>query len=179
MPWHTGFAVGGWAAGADGLGATLGLLLVTTSFIVFLWSVVGLIRPAWGRLPGRAAALGIWLLSVALFVAGSAMLPDAPDTGLRNTQPAERSQATGSQRQSAPRADRTVTAAEYARLATGMTYRQAVEIIGFEGEELSRSEIAGITTVMYQWTNPGFSGANMNAMFQDGGLIQKAQFGLE
>ena len=76
--------------------------------------------------------------------------------------------------------NRTVTAAEYARLTTGMTYRQAVEIIGFEGEELSRSEIAGITTVMYQWTNSGlFSTANMNAMFQDGRLVTKAQFGLE
>ena len=161
---------------------TIGAAMVTASFIVFLWSVVGLIRPAWGRLPSRTAAFGIWLLSVALLVAGSAMLPDAPDTGLRSTQPAESAgTGTGSQRQSAPRADRTrtVTAAEYARLATGMTYRQAVEIIGFEGEELSRSEIAGITTVMYQWTNPGFSGANMNAMFQDGRLVQKAQFGLD
>ena len=157
---------------------TIGAAMVTASFIVFLWSVVGLIRPAWGRLPSRTAAFGIWLLSVALLVAGAAMLPDAPDTGLRSTQPAE-SAATGNQWQSAPRADRTVTAAEYARLATGMTYRQAVEIIGFEGEELSRSEIAGITTVLYQWMNPGFSGANMNAMFQDGRLVQKAQFGLD
>ncbi len=158
----------------------MGPLLVTASFIVFLWAVVGLIRPAWGRLPGRAAAVGVWLLSVVLLVAGSAMLPDAPDTGTQSARPAGRSQATAGQRQVAPsRADRTVTAAEYARLTTGMTYRQAVEIIGFEGEELSRSEIAGITTVMYQWTNRGFSGANMNAMFQDGRLIQKAQFGLE
>lgn len=158
----------------------MGPLLVTVSFVVFLWAVVGLIRPAWGRLPGRAAAVGVWVLSVVLLVAGSAMLPDIPDTSPRSTQPTERPQATTS-RQAAPppRADRTVTAAEYARLTTGMTYRQAVEIIGFEGEELSRSEIAGITTVMYQWTNRGFSGANMNAMFQDGRLIQKAQFGLE
>lgn len=158
----------------------MGPLLVTASFIVFLWAVVGLIRPAWGRLPGRAAAFGVWLLSVVLLVAGGAMLPDAPDTGARSTQPAGRSRTTTGQRQAAPsRADRTVTAAEYARLTTGMSYQQAVGIIGFEGEELSRSEIAGITTVMYQWTNPGFSGANMNAMFQDGRLVTKAQFGLE
>ena len=70
----------------------------------------------------------------------------------------------------------TVTAAEYRQLTTGMTYDQAFEIIGFHGEELSRNEIAGILTVMVQWTNR--DGGNMNAMFQNGRLIQKAQFGL-
>ena len=69
-----------------------------------------------------------------------------------------------------------VTSAEYTQLTTGMSYRQAVAIIGFPGEELSRVEIAGITTVMYQWMNP--TGANMNAMFQNDRMVQKAQFGL-
>ena len=71
---------------------------------------------------------------------------------------------------------RTVTAAEYSLLQAGMSYQEAVEIIGFPGEEISRSDIAGITTVMYQWTNRDFS--NMNAMFQNGALVTKAQFGL-
>jgi uncharacterized membrane protein YdbT with pleckstrin-like domain len=70
----------------------------------------------------------------------------------------------------------TVTAAEYRQLDTGMSYARAVEIIGFQGTELSRNEIAGITTVMLQWTNR--DGGNMNAMFQNGRLVQKAQFGL-
>ena len=69
-----------------------------------------------------------------------------------------------------------VTSAEYTQLTTGMSYRQAVAIIGFPGEELSRVEIAGTTTVMYQWMNP--TGANMNAMFQNDRMVQKAQFGL-
>jgi len=30
---------------------------------------------------------------------------------------------------------------------------------------------------MYQWVNPG--GSNMNAMFQNNKLIEKAQFGLQ
>ena len=70
----------------------------------------------------------------------------------------------------------TVTAAEYRQLTTGITYDQAFEIIGFHGEELSSNEIAGISTVMVQWANR--DGGNMNAMFQNGRLIQKAQFGL-
>jgi len=70
----------------------------------------------------------------------------------------------------------TVTMAEFSRLQTGMTYQQAVEIIGTAGEEMSRSDLAGYTTVMYGWKNA--DGSNMNAMFQNGGLINKAQFGL-
>lgn len=69
-----------------------------------------------------------------------------------------------------------VTMAEFAQLQTGMTYDQVVEIIGAPGEELSRSDIGGFTTVMFAWKNANAS--NMNAMFQNGGLVNKAQFGL-
>lgn len=64
-----------------------------------------------------------------------------------------------------------------------MSYSEAATLLGREGEEISRNRIAGIPnlmepieTVMFQWTNPGFS--NMNAMFQNDRLISKAQFGL-
>ncbi|MNS25889.1 hypothetical protein D3C72_577940 [compost metagenome] len=70
-----------------------------------------------------------------------------------------------------------VTYAKYQQIRNGMTYSQVAAIIGFDGEELSRNQIAGITTVMYQWQNK--NGANMNAMFQNGALIQKAQYGLK
>ncbi len=68
--------------------------------------------------------------------------------------------------------------ANYTRLKTGMTYPQVVEILGKEGTELSSNEIGGYRTVMYQWEGEGFA-ANMNAMFQNGKMIQKAQFGLK
>ena len=71
---------------------------------------------------------------------------------------------------------RSVTADEYRQLSTGTTYREAVAIIGFRGEELSRVDLAGTTTIMYQWMNA--DGSNMNAMFQNDQLVQKAQFGL-
>lgn len=71
-----------------------------------------------------------------------------------------------------------VTLANYNRLEKGMSYAQVVAILGEPGTELSRSFIANITTVMYQWMGQGSLGANMNAMFQDDKLISKAQLGL-
>ncbi len=69
-----------------------------------------------------------------------------------------------------------VTKAEFDQITEGMTYEQVVGIIGASGEVLSSSDIVGIKTVMYSWANS--NGSNMNAMFQDSRLIQRAQFGL-
>jgi hypothetical protein len=71
-----------------------------------------------------------------------------------------------------------VTMAQFKQLEIGMTQEQVFEEIG-PGEELSRNDIGGYTNVMYQWEGEGSLGANMNAMFQNGKLIQKSQFGLE
>jgi hypothetical protein len=70
-----------------------------------------------------------------------------------------------------------VNKANFDRIRTGMTYAQVVAILGQSGEELSRSELAGIVTIMYSWKKP-LSIGNMNAMFQNGKLVSKAQFGL-
>ena len=70
-----------------------------------------------------------------------------------------------------------VTMSKYDQLETGMTYAQAESILGKSGEEMSKNELGGTSTVMYMWQNPG--GSNMNAMFQDDALVQKAQFGLQ
>ena len=67
----------------------------------------------------------------------------------------------------------------YNRLKTGMTYAQVVQILGKEGEELSSNEIGGYTTVMYKWDGDAGWGANMNAMFQNGKMNSKSQFGLK
>lgn len=69
-----------------------------------------------------------------------------------------------------------VTKAEYDQIREGMTYDQVVRIIGAPGDEQSRTDLAGFTTVMYAWMNS--NGSNMNAMFQNGELVSKAQFGL-
>jgi hypothetical protein len=62
------------------------------------------------------------------------------------------------------------------QIQNSMTYEQVQAIIGTAGEEISRSNIAGYSTVMYSWKN--WNGSNMNAMFQNDQLVTKAQFGL-
>ena len=55
----------------------MGMILVTASVAVFVWAVVGLIRPTWARLPSRAASVGVWGLSVVLFIIGGALMLDS------------------------------------------------------------------------------------------------------
>lgn len=74
--------------------------------------------------------------------------------------------------------DCTVTKAKYDAVKNGMTYSQVASILGCDGEELSSSEMAGFKTIMYMWDGNSLGG-NMNAMFQNGKLVQKAQFGLK
>lgn len=64
----------------------------------------------------------------------------------------------------------------YDQIQEGMSYSDVVRIIGVAGTEQSRSTFAGITTVLYGWSNS--NGSNMNAMFQNDKLITKAQVGL-
>jgi hypothetical protein len=73
---------------------------------------------------------------------------------------------------------------EYQKVNEGLSYREVVQIIGAEGEELSRNKIQeipgvmeSVETIMYQWVNK--SGSSMNAIFQNDKLIQKTQFGLK
>lgn len=77
-----------------------------------------------------------------------------------------------------------VTKGQYNSIHTGMTYEEVYNIIGVHGEELSQNKIEGvkgvmpsITTVMVAWTNP--DGTGMNAIFQNGKLNSKSQFGLD
>lgn len=71
----------------------------------------------------------------------------------------------------------TITLAQFNQIQNGMTYQQVVQIIGRQGTVISENNIVDIHTIMYQW-EAGFM-ANMNAMFQNDKLMQKAQFGLK
>lgn len=71
-----------------------------------------------------------------------------------------------------------VTLSNFNRIHEGMTYQEVVSILGSRGELISSSTVGTIKTEMYMWEGE-FLGANMNAMFQDGKLVSKAQFGLE
>jgi hypothetical protein len=89
---------------------------------------------------------------------------------------ASRSSTLASERDTSHRSASGVTLAAYMQIQNGMTYEQVQAIIGTDGEEISRSNIAGYSTVMYSWKN--WNGSNMNAMFQNDQLVTKAQFGL-
>lgn len=70
-----------------------------------------------------------------------------------------------------------VTMANFNRLQKGMTYAQAVQILGKEGKQESVMEGGGIKIVMYKWDAD--DGATMSAFFEDGKLDTKFQFGLK
>jgi hypothetical protein len=72
-----------------------------------------------------------------------------------------------------------ITAAEFSAIQTGMSPDEVAAIVGSPGEVISESDVAGYRTVMVQWDGETGFGANANAMFQNGRLIQKSQFGLE
>ena len=81
----------------------------------------------------------------------------------------------------APEPKKGITKAEFDQIQNGMTYEQVVQIIGSEGEVMSESGQKGdqYYTVMYTWEGESGFGANANAMFQGGKMVNKAQFGLK
>lgn len=93
-----------------------------------------------------------------------------------STAQAERRQAELKALQEANAARPQMNAANFAKIREGMTYEEVVAIVGQPSQLLSSSEIGGIKTVMYQW-DAGLV-ANANAMFQNGKMVSKAQFGL-
>ena len=68
-----------------------------------------------------------------------------------------------------------VSLAAYDRIRPGMSYEDVGGLIG-RGTETNRTARGDITMVMYEWRLPG--GANVNVVFENNRLIQKAQFGL-
>jgi len=68
-----------------------------------------------------------------------------------------------------------VTLANFNRIQPGMSYQQVVDILGKQGTVSAESHLAGYHTIIYSWNGPKNDGANMNATFQNGRLINKAQ----
>lgn len=72
-----------------------------------------------------------------------------------------------------------ISKSEFEALQTGMTYSEAVALIGGEGELSSQVDVAGYDTKLYTWQGEGSIGANANVTFQNDSLTSKAQFGLK
>jgi hypothetical protein len=88
----------------------------------------------------------------------------------------ERWKAEREEREAVEAARPQMNATNFGRIREGMTYEEVVAIVGEPSQLLSSSQIGDIQIKMYQW-NAGIV-ANANAMFQDGKMISKAQFGL-
>ena len=71
----------------------MGGIVVTVSVVVFLWAVVGLIRPELARLPNRASSVGVWIISVVLFIIGGALMPDDETSSVASAPVTDRREA--------------------------------------------------------------------------------------
>ena len=65
--------------------------------IMLTISVVGLIRPDWARLPNRVSTVGVWILSVFLFIIGGALLPSNEMSSVASTLTTDRFQTASAQ----------------------------------------------------------------------------------
>lgn len=172
-PLGTKRTIGGLAVG---LGALLTLASATTAFFGFLAMWIGAAMLMSGSLIvrwGIGFIFAIVSMAIGMSVGGHTFSPAvepsttvAPATGAVSSNPSRNEPRSG------------ITMANYERLRDGISYREAVAILGKPGTELSRSDLAGITTVMYSWEGSSF-GSNMNVMFQNDRLVSKAQFGLK
>jgi hypothetical protein len=70
------------------------------------------------------------------------------------------------------------TLQEFYELEIGMPYAAARDIIGCEGEILSQVSLGGTNSVMVGWDAQTAMFGNMNATFQNGRLVSRAQFRL-
>ena|SRR5215203_4185339 len=71
-----------------------------------------------------------------------------------------------------------VSAAQFAQLRVGMTYADVIAVIGCTGYVMVDQSAGRPPTVMYSWQGQGIPGANMNAIFHNGRLVMKRQFGI-
>lgn len=122
---RTRIVVGGVGAlGLVALAAVLapriaGSLMITFSIIAFLWAAIGLLKPAWARLPDRMAAVWVWAISFGLFLGGGALLAPPPEVsnsnGLTAAESPEEREARVAARMAATAAERERAAAQERR----------------------------------------------------------------
>lgn len=75
------------------------------------------------------------------------------------------------------KADSGLSMDKYNQLKNGMSYKEAVAIMGSEGEEMSSSEIGKYKTVSYKWSGDNFQ--FIFAVFQNDKMLSKSQTGLK
>jgi hypothetical protein len=80
-------------------------------------------------------------------------------------------------REEARTSNANVTMRMYEVIQPGCSADLAFRILGMRCQELSRSDIGGVTTSYYMWQNA--DGSNLSLMFQNGSVAIRGQFGLK
>ncbi|MBY0621686.1 DUF3862 domain-containing protein [Sphingomonas ursincola] len=71
-----------------------------------------------------------------------------------------------------------ISKSEFDSIRIGMTHQQVADIVGSPGEIMSESAYGGTRIVLVQWEGETGLAAAANAMFENGRLFQKTQYGL-
>lgn len=119
---------------------------------------------------GVVAVIGLVVLSK---LAGGGK--DAPPASAPAAAPA--ADAPAAEPTEAPKA-KGLTLAQFEAIPSGATYDEVVALIGEPKATISESEIMGVKSAMYQWEGAALA-SNMTAMFSDGKMVTKSQFGLK
>ena len=115
--------------------AVIGPMLAVLALGVFLWAVVGLIRPEWARLPNRASAVKLWAVSVAILVLGAVITPPPTEAELAERRAAAEAREDAQVERAAERA-----ATEAAREAEEAAAREAEAVAAVERERAEAAE---------------------------------------
>jgi hypothetical protein len=163
--------------------AVLGVLSTLGLIVFIIWLIISAIRKRKKKTP----LIGLITCFIILCIAAGSTDNSGNSDSQINSETSTSAQpddpipavAATEQPRKTPANKATITLDEFNKIQTGMTYDKVVSIIGGYGVVISESDIGDTETIMYQWDGEGSLGANSNAMFQDGKLISKAQFGLE
>jgi len=122
-----------------------------------------------------------WFWVIAIIIIGAVANPGGEEPTATAPQSSSQSGQATAQPTQEPENEPTMTKAEFDAIQNGMTYEEVVSIVGGEGELMSETGSPGdpLHTVMYMWQGEGDIGANANAMFQGGKMVNKAQLGLK
>lgn len=160
------------------LGGTLGAPLGWITSPIVLLILNNVMKKKDGKQPNRFL---VWSL-IGIVGAPISLAPVVSNMNTASTSSSNTSITSGGNSgasNTAPKDTSGVNMENYSKIQTGMSYEEVVAILGKQGEEMSSNDIGGYRTIMYKWDGDTGFGANMNAMFQNGKLIQKAQFGLK
>lgn len=117
----------------------------------------------------------LWVIAAIVVIAAASSNGGNDGNGTNNSTTTEENNATTVKETNSAK----ISMEEFESLSTGITYEEAVAIIGGEGTLSSQVDVVGYDTKLYTWEGEGSFGANANATFQNGKLTSKAQFGLE